>query len=108
MSEENGNEGPELATLMLCVMRLAMRAPELATLMLCVKRLAMRAPELATLMLCVKRLAMRALSLHGMGRVSTWLADCSILWILRRQSSCSEPIRRLTQPMCTLNKFHVI
>ncbi len=51
---------------------------------------------------------MRALSLHGMGRVSTWLADCSILWILRRQSSCSDPIRRLTQPMWTWNKFHVI
>ncbi len=36
---EAGNESPELATLMLCVERLAMMAPELATLMLCVKRL---------------------------------------------------------------------
>ncbi len=62
MFEEAGNEGLELATLMLCVKRLAMRVPKLGTLMLCVTRLAMRNPELGTLMLCVKRLAMRALS----------------------------------------------
>ena len=57
--------------------------------------------ETLTLIDSVNKLAMRFFNLQGSGRFSTCADDLRVLWILSRQSSCSEAMRRETQPMWT-------